>query len=492
MMSKFSRSLLIVAALSLCTCGNTDDGERLAKKHCSSCHLFPDPALLDKKTWQAGVFPEMSLRMGLDISRLPGTTPAELAEILTAIPPAPLVSTEEWETIRDYFVAHAPDSLEETPAMAPLPLSQFACELLSLPIQARTMVTMVAAHPPANKVFLGTREGKLYELNRSLTPADSVQLSSPPSHILFDGADNTILSCMGIMDPNDQRAGSIVNRSGKAWSVLLDSLKRPVYIQRADLNNDGQDDLLVSAFGNFTGALLLYERNGDRYHEHLVHHFPGTRKTIVRDFNKDGLSDILALITQGDEQIALFTNRGKFKFSYQVLKKFPPVYGSSYFELGDFNGDGNPDILYTNGDNADYSAVLKPYHGVRIFLNDGANHFDETWFHPMHGASMARAHDFDEDGDLDIAAISFFPDFSKQPQRGFLYFENDGGKFTAHETPLAASSRWITIESADIDADGDIDLLLGALAFPTGVPDSLYQAWGRKKTSLLVLRNTLR
>lgn len=158
--------------------------------------------------------------------------------------------------------------------------------------------------------------------------------------------------------------------------------------------------------------------------------------TVVKDFNEDGLPDVLALIIQGDERIALFTNRGKFKFSYQVLLRFPPVYGSSYFELADFNGDGNADILYTNGDNADYSTTLKPYHGVRIFLNDGENRFAESWFHPMHGASMARAVDFDEDGDPDIAAISFFPDFKNDPQRGFMYFENDKGKFTAFETPL--------------------------------------------------------
>ena len=41
---------------------------------------------------------------------------------------------------------------------------------------------------------------------------------------------------------------------------------------------------------------------------------------------------------------------------------------------------------------------------------------------------MARAMDFDEDGDLDVAAISFFPDFEKYPERSFIYFENHQGK----------------------------------------------------------------
>jgi hypothetical protein len=168
------------------------------------------------------------------------------------------------------------------------------------------------------------------------------------------------------------------------------------------------------------------------------------------------------------------------------------VYGSSYFELCDFNADGKQDILYTNGDNADYSAILKPYHGVRIYLNDGKNHFSQSWFSPMYGASMARAGDFDDDGDYDIAAISFFPDFKNHPEHGFIYFENNEGHFTPHITSLAASSRWITMESADIDNDTDIDLILGALTFPNGVPDSLFKVWRNNETSLLILKNNLR
>ena len=251
----------------------------------------------------------------------------------------------------------------------------------------------------------------------------------------------------------------------------------------------GENDFLVSAFGNFTGGLHALEENNGAYTKHTIHDLPGNRKSIVRDFNNDGLPDIIALITQGDERIALFTNRGGFRYSYQVLLKFPPVYGSSYFELLDFNTDGHLDILYTNGDNADYSPILKPYHGVRMFINDGRNQFSEYWHHPMHGASMAKSVDFDLDGDLDIAAISFFPDFVNHPEHGFVYFENQNGKLVAYSTAMAATGRWIAMESADIDEDGDEDIILAALNFPTGVPQELLEAWNKKKTSLLVLEN---
>ncbi|MEX1239016.1 MAG: VCBS repeat-containing protein [Cyclobacteriaceae bacterium] len=493
----FKSNFLINTALIFlaASCNNIENNPpALAKRHCSTCHAFTEPSLLTKKIWDSGVFPEMAYRMGLDFSRLPMTTPHELKEILNAIPATPLVTEEEWKTIKEYYIRNAPDTLPSATQKDFLPLQQFNPSLFQLRITNGTALTMIEFDDDSKNFYIGTRKAKMFQLTASLELEDSFQLASPPSSIIFQNTGQHIVALMGIMDPNDQPAGTVVRLTSREENPLplIDSLKRPVYIDQADLNNDGQKDLVVSAFGNLTGALLAFEKTDHDYRPHLIHPFPGTRKTIICDFNQDGLPDILALITQGNEQIALFTNRGNFKFSYRVLLRFPAVYGSSYFELCDFNKDGSPDILYTNGDNADYSAILKPYHGVRIFLNDGKNDFSESLFYPLHGASVARAIDFDEDGDLDIAAISFFPDFRKHPEQGFVYFQNNAGSLTPYITKLAGSSRWITMESADIDRDNDVDLLLGALTFPNGVPDSLYQEWGKQKTSLLILRNNLR
>lgn len=40
-------------------------GEALSKKHCQSCHLLPDPSLLDAKSWEKGVLPQMGPRLGI-------------------------------------------------------------------------------------------------------------------------------------------------------------------------------------------------------------------------------------------------------------------------------------------------------------------------------------------------------------------------------------------------------------------------------------------
>ena len=42
------------------------EGEKLAAIHCASCHALPSPSLLDKKTWNQHVLPQMAELMFVD------------------------------------------------------------------------------------------------------------------------------------------------------------------------------------------------------------------------------------------------------------------------------------------------------------------------------------------------------------------------------------------------------------------------------------------
>jgi hypothetical protein len=144
------------------------------------------------------------------------------------------------------------------------------------------------------------------------------------------------------------------------------------------------------------------------------------------------------------------------------------------------------------GDNGDFTPMLKPYHGLKIFLNDGLDNFAESWSFPMPGAQEARAVDFDQDGDLDIAAISYFPDFDNHPERSFLYLENQGDNtsFKPHVLGKATIGRWLTMETGDIDNDGDEDLWLGSMSVKgLGAGEDRFQEWYRNRASILVLEN---
>jgi hypothetical protein len=480
--------IAVVCILAASCTSKQQKEELLARQYCGSCHEYADPSLLSKEAWSK-VIPQMGLRMGTDMSLLTILNEADYPYVMQTLPASPMLSLEDFEAIKTYYQREAPDSLELPADFPSKDLTQFEVTSHQL-LKQKPTITMLRADTVNKSLWMTNRRSVLYRYDYKFNRIDSVQLASPASSIVFNNGDPTV-ALLGIMDPNDQPAGSVGTLTKDLrFELLIDSIKRPVHIEKTDINNDKLEDIVVCAFGNFGGALLVYQNLGDnKYTRHVVSGLPGARKVVVRDFNNDGLPDILVQFAQGDEQLSLYTNAGSFRFRVTTLLRFSPVYGSSYFDLTDFNKDGHWDIVYSNGDNADYSTIKKPYHGVRIFLNDGKNQFKESWFHHLHGCSMAIARDFDKDGDVDIATISFFPDFIKTPERTFVYFENNDGVMEPYTTPLAANARWLLMEPVDIDEDGYTDILLGALDFDTGIPEQLRQQWRDKPVDVLVLKN---
>lgn len=447
-------------------------GKQLALRYCGTCHLFPEPELLDKKTWVTGVLPNMARRLGL---KLPGQdtlrplSPEEEKAVsqLNVYPETSAISLEDWQQIVRYYERTAPE--EPLPQKSHLAINGqlplFRAKNVSLGDKPVPQTTLLKFDKNTAQLYVGDAQNALYVLNSQLQLNDTWWIDTPPTDLDFPEDAAPRLLTIGVFSPSDQQLGRLMTleRSAKPGSspINIKALPRAVQFTTADLNTDGKEDAIVCGFGNNAGKLFWYE-NFDATKEHVLKALPGARRVEIADFNRDKKPDIMALMAQAQEGISIFYNQGNGRFTEKTVLRFSPVFGSSYFELVDFNKDGFQDILLANGDNWDYSAINKNYHGIRIYLNDRKNNFREAWFYPMYGASKAVARDFDQDGDLDIAATSFYANLT-QPEQSFVYFSNEGQlTFKPFSTPEAAYGKWLTMETADFDQDGDIDIVLGS------------------------------
>lgn len=465
-----NRLTLLLLCSAIASCQRTSDGARLARANCSVCHAFPEPALLDKKTWQDGVLPQMAVRVGARLATSPRAafTNPYMIVLPRAVPQA------DFDKIAAYYRDSAPDKLpdQSLPATPQLDPSFFQVKPMVDRLVSSGIITLLKTDTTRQRIYVGEAGSntlRVFDFSRRLL--SSVTLGSPPTDLIAE-KDRLLVLESGILDPNDEAKGSLVqydivgHDSLRLAKVIIDSLLRPVFVQGYDFANNGHITYGICEFGNNRGRLALYRDSAGKYVRQVLDDTPGAIRFEIRDLTGDGAPDIVALFAQADERIVLFENDGKGHFSgaRRVLARFPPVYGSMYFSMHDFNGDGHPDIVYVNGDNFDYSRILKPYHGVRILENDGHNNFHERYFFPVYGAARAEVADFDRDGDLDILVTSNFADFQGHPERGIVYLENVGQyQFKPYTFSIAAGNQWNLTATADLDRDGWPDILVGAM-----------------------------
>ena len=512
----------LLPTLLLLACNNDMDrinrvkrGSELAQQYCASCHAFPEPRLLDKTTWEKDVLPAMGERLGINsfngsyyrkpvLSDKPGAT-------------ANQISAEDWDLLVEYYTTVAPwqplRQHRDEPFKSPAP-PLFTIHEPDEQMGEAPLASYVGMDTQHQRIWVADgQDSTLHIYNNRLEPLQQLRTASIVSDIILPGAftgNRAYVTCLGTLYPSDALRGSIETlqdggkaplkalpglnaqakaltglkagsmQAAKGWAlpadstqntlqllpeVLKDHLPRPVQLQYADFNQDGSPDLLVCGFGYNNGALSWLELDTARQvavKEHIIFPRAGAIKAWIRDENHDGRPDIWVLFAQGDESIWYFENAGNGNFTPQRILQFPPVYGSSSFTLQDIDHDGLEDIIYTCGDNADLSRILKPYHGVYIYKNKGRHKFVQQYFYPVNGCYKAIVKDFDLDGDEDMLTISFFGDYGLQPQEGLLYFENQGGiNYTVYTLPASRLGHWICMDAGDIDGDGDIDVVLG-------------------------------
>ncbi len=499
--------LLIPMLLSAISCGRKEARERKAAElynaHCARCHVAPDPGQLTKELWSEKVLPEMAARMGI---REEGFDPMkglayEEMEILHkagVFPFTPVIDPKDWELLKEYVLSRAPDSLAGQPVTSSFgDQDQFSSLPVTLDEIPGSYFTFLDYDEDSGKLWAGDISGSLLEYDFQ---SNSTKNLFKVEHAITDfTSKDTVayITDVGILDPSELSSGRIVRVSANGQETMKEIFHRPVNTLVVDLDGDGIDELVISEFGHRTGQLTLMRGlPSGGYERKILLTQPGTIRTLSRDMDQDGKPDLVAITSQGDESITVLYQKEDLRFSVDKAIRFSPIYGSSWFELLDFDNDGDTDIVTVNGDNADKTYIAKPYHGLRIHLNDGNNNFTEAHFQPLNGATRFVADDFDQDGDQDFVIISTFPDYENAADLSLVYLETlDAANMEFKPFKFGESnlSRWFLLDKGDVDQDGDMDVILSAFTYVfTPVPEEFTKEWEKNNTDLLILKNRFR
>lgn len=467
----------------------------MVQQFCGSCHLPPPPEVLPREKWEFVID-----WMGNFLGHQNRTGPLSHLVSHRQIPREPVLSRAQLEKIREFYRRKAPPRLtpSKTGAEVREGIPWFRVRPTRL-LESRTpLVTLLKIDETHRRLFVGDGERlELLVFDENGTLRERHKVGSQPVAIHLENR-NFFLTLIGDLD-RDRRRGQIISYTWKGdqyqLKELLGGYFRTSHVAFEDLNGDGRRDFLVSAFGDYDqGRLAWFENQGeDHYREHILLPRSGTLKSVIADLTGDGAPDILSLVAQGRNEILLFENLGSGEFHRRQLLEEHPAFGFNDFQLVDFNGDGFLDLITANGNNMEIpDPPLRPYHGIRLYLNDGRFNLRSAFFYPFPGAMRVVAADFTADGLLDLAATSYFPDWSDERPHGFVFLENRGSAFVPYTLRESQGGRWLSLDAGDLDGDGDLELVLGSGFNLSAVPERVHarlRATAAQTLPVLLLEN---
>jgi len=240
-------------------------------------------------------------------------------------------------------------------------------------------------------------------------------------------------------------------------------------IATGDINNDGSADFFVGGAFNFSGRVFLQQKNGSFVSRDLVDSIKMEEDEACALFDADGDGDLDLLVTGGGYQYEegsvyykprLYINDGKGNFALSrnaIPDNVRTIAGC--VSVADIDGDGDPDLFIGGRVSKEYPLSPRSY----ILRNDNGVFTDvtETVCPALGKAGMITAAvwlDINNDKQPDLVLAGEW-----MPLRFFI---NDRG--ILHEVTDSVAlpnmhGMWRSLIAADVDNDGDLDLVAGNL-----------------------------
>lgn len=226
-----------------------------------------------------------------------------------------------------------------------------------------------------------------------------------------------------------------------------------------DMDGDGAVDVIVAVDDS---VAWLKNLDGQGTFGPLLPFPEGTRHgVVVRDINGDGDNDIVTVSTNGFTWFEKTESEDLFISPHDVTVETGELM-LSMLGAADYDGDGDIDLLFQENDFYGITSRLSWFENT-----DGNGGFSVANSIPANGIvfDTIRSVDLDGDGDNDLLGLVSSLNMWSSPD-GIHWLENRDGKGT-FPAPRAIDIERPSIfaDAADMDGDGDLDIVSGSSYF---------------------------
>jgi FG-GAP-like repeat len=284
-------------------------------------------------------------------------------------------------------------------------------------------------------IFLGTRDDTFSAPSR---PAGSLNVAR---HAVSADFNHDGRPDLAVTDDGYSNCDLYYGNGDGTFSAAVTTACGGDGIALGDVNGDGFPDLVTTTDGGGPGELLEGNANGTFSRPVTLSGVPSGNSVAVADFDGDGHLDV-AVVGNSGLTVSYGTGTGSFIQAASIASLNPSL---TQLAVGEMNGDGLPDLIASGAD------------GTSVFLSTGSRSFDELGpFYTGDNPVGFALGDFDGDGNLDLAALNFDPNFGSRNALTVALGRGDG---TLETAPVYPSSGTLgAVSAGDLNGDGFPDL----------------------------------